>query len=127
MRRIVVVLACAASMAACTHRPTGSRNLNSSVITREEIEQSRASNAYDVISRLRGRYLVSHGKNSFYADPQTYPVVFLNNQEYGALSVLRNISTDGIEEIHYYTGTDATQKFGKQYGGGVIQLISRSE
>ena len=127
MRRIVPILVLAASAAACTHRPTGSGNPNTSIITRQEIEQSRATNAYDVISRLRGRYLNSHGKNSIHLDPQTYPVVFLNDQEYGTLSVLRNISSDGIEQIRYYTGPEAATRFGAQYGGGVIQLISRTD
>ena len=126
MRRIVTILLLAAS-AACTHRPTGSGNANTSIITRQEIEQSRATNAYDVISRLRGRYLNARGRNSIHLDPQTYPVVFLNDQEYGTLSVLRNISSDGIEQIRYYTGTEAAARFGAQYGGGVIQLISRTE
>jgi len=127
MRWIVVTFAFAASVAGCTHRPTGSGNVNSSIITREEIEQSHASNAYDVISRLRGRYLTARGKNSIHLDPQTYPVVFLNDQEYGALSALRNVSADGIEQIRYYTGTEAAMRFGAQYGAGVIQLISRLE
>ena len=127
MRRIVPILVLAVSVAACTHRPTGSGNPNTSIITRHEIEQSRATNAYDVISRLRGRYLNSHGKNSIHLDPQTYPVVFLNDQEYGTLSVLRNISSDGIEQIRYFTGPEAVTRFGAQYGAGVIQLISRTD
>ena len=127
MRRIVPILVLAASAVACTLRPTGSGNANTSIITRQEIEQSRATNAYDVISRLRGRYLNSRGKNSIHLDPQTYPVVFLNDQEYGTLSVLRNISSDGIEQIRYYTGPEAVTRFGAQYGAGVIQLVSRSD
>src|SRR5436853_88395 len=112
MRRIVTVLALAVSAAGCTYRPAGSGNVNTSVITRDEIEQSRATNAYDVISRLRGRYLNSRGMNSIHLDPQTYPIVFLNDQEYGSLGVLRNVSSDGIEQIRYYTGPEAVTKFG---------------
>ena len=128
MRRIVAVLSFALALSACSHRggpaPTPTRS-NSSLITREEIEKSKAGTAYEAIQRLRGRYLASRGQNSIYLNPQTYPTVFLDSQEYGPISALRNVAANDLEEIRFFPGAEATTKFGAQYGGGVIQLITR--
>jgi hypothetical protein len=40
---------------------------------------------------------------------------------------MRNIPPGRVAEIRYYPGTDAVTRFGAQYGGGVIQLISRNQ
>ena len=125
MRRLALTLAFACVAAACTHPSSAVGNANSAVITRDEIENSRAVSVLDAISRLRPYYLGSRGRSSINLDPQTHAMVFLNDQEYGDISVLRNLSASDIEEIHYYSGSQAAQKFGAQYGGGVIQLISR--
>jgi len=126
MRRFAVVLSLMVAVASCTHRQSGGvGSANSSVITREEIEHSKASTAYDAIQRLRARFLSSRGQNSIYLNPQTYPTVFLDGQEYGAISSLRSVAANEVEEIRFFRGAEATTKFGAQYGGGVIQLISR--
>jgi outer membrane cobalamin receptor len=57
---------------------------------------------------------------------QIHPVVFLNEQYYGAVDELRHMPADGVQEIHFFTGQDAVIKFGSQYGGGVIQIVSRT-
>jgi outer membrane cobalamin receptor len=36
------------------------------------------------------------------------------------------VPADGVQEIRLFTGPDAVTKFGSQYGGGVIQIVSRS-
>lgn len=130
MRRFMLGFALALTVGACTHRPGDPQAVSSSksaVITREEIERSRAVTALDAIQRLRPFYLSSRGANSVLLDPQLHAVVFLNEQEYGDITVLRNVQANDVQEIRYYNGTEATQKFGAQYGGGVIQLVSRVE
>ena len=130
MRRLMIGLALALTVGACTHRsgtPEVVRASRSAIITREEIEHAHAVTALDAIQRLRPFYLSSRGANSVLLDPQLHAVVFLNEQEYGDITVLRNVQANDIQEIRYYNGTEATQKFGAQYGGGVIQLVSRVE
>ena len=129
MHRFALALALALGLtvaaASCTHPSSAVGNANGALITRDEIENSHAVTALDVISRLRPYYLGSRGRTSINLDPQTHAMVFLNDQEYGDITVLRNLSANDIEEVHYFSGSQAVQKFGAQYGGGVIQLISR--
>lgn len=125
MRRFALTPALLCLAVACTHPSSAIGNVNSAVITRDEIESSHAVSVLDAISRLRPYYLGSRGRSSINLDPQTHAMVFLNDQEYGDLTVLRNLNANDVEEIHYFSGSQAVQKFGAQYGGGVIQLISR--
>jgi len=99
---------------------------NQSVITRTDIERIHAGSALDIVQRYRADVLTAHAPSSVYLDKHIHPVVFLNGQYYGAVDELRNIPADGVEEIHFFGGPDAVSKFGSQYGGGVIQIVSRT-
>jgi hypothetical protein len=88
---------------------------------------TNAVTAYDVIARLRGEYLRDRGPTSLVLPSQNRPIVFLNEQEYGALDVLHDVRADDLTEIRFYPGPDAVTKFGSRYSGGVIQLVSRAE
>jgi len=96
------------------------------VITQEEIEASTASNVYDLIAQLRADFLKDRGKISIRTNQHEKAVVFLNDQEYGILETMRNIPIGRISEIQYYPGTEAVNRFGAQYGGGVVFLVSRN-
>jgi hypothetical protein len=96
------------------------------VITQEEIEASSASNVYDLIAQLRAEFLKDRGKISIKTNQNEKAVVFLNDQEYGVLETMRNIPIGRIAEVRYYPGTEAVNRFGAQYGGGIVMLISRN-
>jgi outer membrane cobalamin receptor len=114
-------------LAAC-HQQTSSsgHGTQRNVITEEEIEASTASNVYDLIAQLRADFLKDRGKVSIRTNQHEKAVVFLNDQEYGILETMRNIPVSRVSEIRYYPGTDAVNRFGAQYGGGVVMLISRN-
>lgn len=109
----------------CRSRPPEHGAPAQNVITMAEIDSAHANNVYEVITRLRGNYLRDRGKVSILSNTHARAVVFLNDQEYGIPETMRNLSPDRVAEIHFYPGTEAVTKFGAQYGGGVIQLISR--
>lgn len=96
------------------------------VIAQDEIDAAEATNVYDLIARVRGSFLRDRGKVSLKMNQREKAVVFMNDQEYGILETMRNIPCGRIGEIRYFPGTEAVSKFGSQYGGGVIQLISRT-
>ena len=107
-------------------RPSGPLSVPN-VITREEIDSSSAQNVYELIARLRGGFLKDRGKISLKTNTHNRAVVFMNDQEYGILETMRNIPTSRIAEVRYYSGIDAVARFGSQYGGGVVLLVSRVE
>ena len=95
------------------------------VITQEQIEQSNAQTAYDVVARYRGAFLRDRGPTSITLGTEDVAVVFLNDNEYGPIVSLHDIRAVDISEIDFYSGPDAVIKFGSRYGGGVIQCKSR--
>lgn len=97
------------------------------LITQDQIDSSGANNVYELIQRLHGDYLRDRGKISIKTNQHERAVVFLNDNEYGILETMRNIPVSRVSEIRYFTGTEAAAKFGSQYGGGVVQLVSRAE
>ena len=126
-RASLAVCALGFAIASCVHRaPATSGLANQSVITRGDIERIRASTALDIVQRYRSDVLTARAPSSVYLNKHVHPVVFLNEQYYGAIDELRNLPADGVEEIHVFSGPDAVTKFGSQYGGGVIQVVSRT-
>jgi outer membrane cobalamin receptor len=122
-RPLVVLLL----VSACHHQVSGSgHGTQRYVITEEEIDASTASNVYDLIANLRADFLKDRGKISIRTNQHEKAVVFLNDQEYGILETMRNIPVSRVSEIRYYPGADAVNRFGAQYGGGVVMLISRN-
>jgi hypothetical protein len=121
-RPILVILL----VSACHRAPSSGHGTQRNVITQEEIEASTASNVYDLIAQLRADFLKDRGKVSIRLNQHEKAVVFLNDQEYGILETMRNIPIGRVSEIRYYPGTEAVNRFGAQYGGGIVMLISRN-
>ena len=113
--------------AGCVHRATLAPVPNPNVITEDEIVDAQAATMYDVIARLRPAYLRDRGVVSFGGNTRDVATVFLNSQEYGPIGILRSVLPGEIAEVRYFSGIDAVTKFGRWYGTGVIQLISRDQ
>ena len=98
----------------------------SQLIIEEEIERSGAPTAYEVIQRLRPNFLSYRGETSFDRNKsQPYPTVYVDGQEYGPLSSLRNIPASQVATIRLYRAWEATTKFGTGNMGGVIAITTR--
>lgn len=123
MARYAWFAALALVIASCVKPSTGPSREN--VITQEQIDQSNAITAWDVVARYRGDFIRNRGPTSITMGTQDIPVVFLNDVEYGPIQSLRDIRAVDIAEIDLYSGPDAVIKFGSRYGGGVIQCRSR--
>jgi len=99
---------------------------NSEIITEEEVEASRAPTAFEVIQKLRANFLSYRGETSFNRNTsQPYPKVYLDGQEYGPISALRNIPASQVSTIRLYRSWEATTKFGTGNMGGVIAITTR--
>lgn len=113
----------ALAIASCVKPATGTTRDN--VITQDQIEQSNAISAWDVVAHYRGDFIRNRGNTSITMGTQDIPVVFLNDVEYGPIQSLRDIRAVDVAEIDLYSGPDAVIRFGSRYGGGVIQCKSR--
>ena len=105
-------------------RPRG--GADPQLITEEEVEASRAATAFEVIQKLRANFLSYRGETSFSRNnSQPYPTVYLDGQQYGPLSILRNIPASQVSTIRLYRSWEATTKFGTGNMGGVITITTR--
>lgn len=112
---------------ACSHPRLGPGEAsNSQLITEDEIEASHAATAYEAIQKLRGNFLSYRGETSFNQNTsQPYPTVYLDGQEFGPISTLRNLPASQIATIRLYRSWEATTKFGTGNMGGVIAVTTR--
>jgi hypothetical protein len=125
---IASLVLCATLIVACHNAPPPEPgSAGRSVITREQLDEAGSASVYDVITRLHNEYFNDRGKVSIRMNQTARAVVFMEDQEYGIIETLQNIPASRIQLIRYYSGIDASAKFGAQYGGGVIQLIPRVE
>lgn len=122
--RAVLVLAAIASIACAPATSTGGLR-NANLLTRAEIVDSQAANAYEVINRLRGTWLKSRGRTSILAEESYYPLVYLDGQRYGEIEILRTVPAEHIKEIRFIGVADATTRFGTGHTAGVIEVITR--
>jgi hypothetical protein len=115
----VVLLGCAPSRVA-----PGAYDPN--LITEDEIVDSHAATAYDVIHKLRGNFLSYRGKISIYS-PATVsmPTVYVDEQRYGDINILSSIPAEVIATIRLYRAWDATTRYGINNASGVIAITTR--
>jgi outer membrane receptor for ferrienterochelin and colicin len=98
---------------------------NSQVITEDEIADSRASNVYEVIHKLRANFLTSRGKMSVNDTQSPYPTVYVDDQEYGPISTLSTIPASQVALIRLYRVSEANEKYGTHNMGGVIAITTK--
>lgn len=98
------------------------------VLTAEEITNTKAEEvtAYEAVLRLRPNWLAAHGVTSFSKQGTAYATVYMDDQKYGDLNMLKNFKAFQVAEIRYYDFTQAGARFGVAAGnGGVIEVKSK--
>ena len=112
---------------ACSHPKLGPGEVyDSQVITEDEIVASHATNAFDVIHRLRANFLTNRGKTSINGTTaNTFPVVYLDDQEFGPITTLSSIPAAQISMIRLYRVSEANSKYGTHNLAGVIAITTR--
>jgi hypothetical protein len=124
MKKLSVALFVAGLVMACSPPSQVNAGRNASVITREEIATSHMYNVYDVIGTLRPAFFHSHGPTTFTPGDNGLPKVYLNHMLYGDIESLKTMEVTGIQEIHYYNGTEASNRFGLGNVSGAIEVIT---
>jgi len=113
--------------AGCSHPRLGPGEVfNSQLITEDEIVASRASNAYEVIHKLRANFLTNRGQTSFSRNQSNpYPTVYIDDQEFGPISTLSSIPAAQISMIRLFRVSEANAKYGTHNLSGVIAIFTR--
>jgi hypothetical protein len=117
---LVMVTACAS---AGTSKPGVHRDPN--VLTQDEIAAAKVATAYEAIQQLRPMFLRTRGRTTVNSQANDYAVVFVDGQRYGDLSSLNGIVASSVLEARFLSGPDAVNRYGMQYGSGVIEIKTR--
>jgi hypothetical protein len=102
-------------------KPTGA----SSVIGRDEIDESSATNAYDLVYQVRPLWLRGRGSPNLRGGAPVLPVVYVGHVRQGSVETLRSFGTNGLLELRYLDATTATTRYGDGHSGGVIEVDVR--
>jgi hypothetical protein len=126
---VVVAIACAPAQSTydLTDTPASAPRW-AEVLTAEEITNTKAEEvtAYEAVSRLRPNWLAAHGVTSFSKQGTAYATVYMDDQKYGDLNMLKNFKAFQVAEMRYYDFTQAGARFGVAAGnGGVIEVKSK--
>lgn len=106
--------ACASSRGAAPTDNAPKRDRN--VITQEEIDASKMSDAYNVVRALHPGWLL--GKTG--GSGRQYVQVYVEGNKAGDTSALQQYNVNAIREIRYLSGDDATTRFGTGNAAGAI-------
>lgn len=96
------------------------------VLTLEQINSVRATNAYEAVERLKSQWLRTRGSAQLpTADGQPQfdeneVLVYLDDQRLGGVQNLRGIEIAAVRYIQYYSPAQASARWGFNHGGGVI-------
>lgn len=122
---MAMVLLVSAFAGACASSGAGERGSerNPNLLTREEILSADATNLYDVIYRLRPRWLQVRSQRSF--SMPTEVAVLQNDSYMGDMEVLRQMTPELAVEIQYLEGSRAATSLpglmsGRHIEGAII-------
>jgi hypothetical protein len=138
MPRVVTNLFLAIVLLAAGCASAGERNTSISsrdVLTREQLAEVRAVNAYEAVQRLRSQWLRSQGAvmvrtgdlGATAENPEMVGAVvrvFVDNQQMGNVDALRSIEIGAVDFIQYYRPAEAAGRWGRQAGSGPVIYVS---
>ncbi|HYD55091.1 MAG TPA: hypothetical protein VEA99_20820 [Gemmatimonadaceae bacterium] len=139
-RFAAVVVACAVMIGCASKTGTQRQNVRSSspdLITTAEIEATPASNAFDLVNRLRPRWLQSgsgrvasiSGRSGGNSQGQVL-LVYLDDTRLGSVESLRSLSINGFRSLRYYDAVRATtllRNTGNQPISGAIVISTKDK
>jgi hypothetical protein len=92
------------------------------VITRDQMLERHFLTAMEAVQSLKSNWITPRGPDSFTAPSQLW--VYFDNVRLGNASSLRTINTRDISYLQYFSGIEATARWGIGHGAGVILAAS---
>ena len=123
-RSVPLLLAALLALVGCASGGSGGTTSSIGPITRAELDQITASNAYEAVQTLRSRWLRSRASPTP-NNPNPEPQVYVDGASRGGLRELRSVPIQDIEEIVFHNGRDATTRWGTGHAAGVIEIVTR--
>jgi hypothetical protein len=107
----------------CASTGAGSAGGSRDEITREQLLEMPQATAFDVVRRLRGRWLRPRGAGTSMQLDASNIVVYVNDQrEPGGINALRSFRAGALQSIEYFDSSRATTRWGTGHPAGAIVL-----
>ncbi len=104
-----------------------SRRGDPSVITRDEIDASGATVAYDLVQSLRPQWIITRGlTNMAHAGGTDGIRVYMDNARLGLPASMREVTLGSVQYLRFFTATEATQRWGTGHLHGAILISTQS-
>jgi hypothetical protein len=125
LQRVLTVLIVMAAVGACSTagKSTGG---DQSIITLQEIQDSQAINAYQIIRQLRPRWMTrNRGQRSVFEDEADFARVKVDEFPPREWDHLREIPREAIREIRFLEPREATFLYGTGYNAGLVRVLTK--
>lgn len=109
--------------AGCLFTPEPSSPDQRDLITRHEIMETDALNAYQAIVVLRPNWLHDRGATSILNPESGLPHLYVDGSAVGALDELLMIQVTDIQEVRFWRPGEAAARFGMGHPRGIIEVI----
>jgi hypothetical protein len=140
MRTLLRVLAVAASVALAAGCASAGESapsddddtfLSRDILTIQQLEGVRATNAYEGVERLKAHWLRPRGTTQMPSAPgvpqfeENQVLAYLDDQRLGTVEQLRRIEIAAVQYIRYFSPAEASSRWGFNHGGGAILVSTR--
>jgi hypothetical protein len=98
---------------------------NAYTISEAELRNSSTQTAYEAVVKLRPNFLNYQAPTSVSNPTPGQPVVYVNEQFAGDVTLLSQLRVSQIESIKFFKPTDAMIRYGTDRTGGVIAVTLR--
>ena len=123
MKRWTLLLAPLLVLAACApNGVSGNRVGARTIILQEEILDSGARNAFDLVQIRRPQWLRVRGNQSMSNPAEETPTVYFNNTRMGGSEALRGISLAAIQSVRFLSAAQANLRWGVGNSHGAIVI-----
>jgi hypothetical protein len=115
----IALLTLTAGCATAGGPSSGDQANNPNLITRQEIQETRASNLYEVVNTLRPRWLQVIDSPSF-SGGSAQILVYRDNVRLRGPEALRSLNPEMAQEIRWLDRMEAAARLSRSSGSGVI-------
>ena len=128
MKAHLAVLALA--VAACAgHGGTAQRDgprRDPELITMEELSTTTSTTLYDAVRALRPAWMLRSRPTAVLQQQQAQLIVYVDGTRYGTIESLRQLSTNGVVSVRFYSVGAAQARFGAGHLLGAIEVMTLS-
>ncbi|HET9949366.1 MAG TPA: hypothetical protein VFQ22_10635 [Longimicrobiales bacterium] len=126
--RVLPLWVLAAVVASCATAGAPEETLGDpELILREEIEESTARNAFELVQTLRPQWLRTRGlTNLRQAGGVEDIVIYMDNARLGYPEELRRVPLAAVEYLEFFDAREATQRWGGGHIHGAILVSTRA-